>query len=51
MSDKTIGLEQIEEDILSFEVSDESLEAAAATTKAGAYTLGFCTGLSECPGT
>ena len=48
MSDKTIGLEQIEEDILSYEVSDESLETAA-TAKAGAYTLGFCTGLSACP--
>jgi hypothetical protein len=48
MSDKTIGLEQIEEDILSYEVSDESLETAA-TAKAGAYTLGFCTGLSTCP--
>ena len=49
MSDKTIGLEQIEEEILSYEVSDESLESAAATAKAGAYTLGFCTGLSACP--
>jgi hypothetical protein len=48
MSDKTIGLEQIEEDILSYEVSDESLETAASA-KAGAYTLGFCTGLSACP--
>jgi hypothetical protein len=48
MSDKTIGLEQIEEELLSYEVSDESLETAA-TAKAGAYTLGFCTGLSACP--
>ena len=48
MSDKTIGLEQIEEEILSYEVSDESM-ATAATAKAGAYTLGFCTGLSACP--
>ena len=45
MSDKTTGLEQIEEEILSYEVSDELLETAA-TAKAGAYTLGFCTGLS-----
>jgi hypothetical protein len=46
MSDKTI--DQIEQEILSYEVSDESLETAA-TAKAGAYTLGFCTGLSDCP--
>ena len=48
MSDKTTGLDQIDEEILSYEVSDESLETAA-TAKAGAYTLGFCTGLSACP--
>ena len=48
MSDKTIGLEQIEDEILSYEVSDESLETAAQA-KTGAYTLGFCTGLSACP--
>jgi hypothetical protein len=48
MSDKTTGLDLIDEEILSYEVSDESLETAA-TAKAGAYTLGFCTGLSACP--
>ena len=37
-----------QEEILSYDVSDESLETAA-TSKAGAYTLGFCTGLSACP--
>ncbi len=49
MSDITI--DQTENEILSHEVSDESLESAAATAtaKAGAYTLGFCTGLSDCP--
>ena len=51
MTDTTIRPDQTEEDILCYEVSDESLETAAATTKTGAYTLGFCTGLSECPGT
>ena len=49
MSEKTTGFEQIEEEILAYEVSDESLESAAGTAKAGAYTLGFCTGLSACP--
>ena len=48
MSDKTTGLEQMDEEILCYDVSDESLETAA-TAKAGAYTLGFCTGLSACP--
>ena len=40
-----------DEDILTFEVSDEALETAAGTgkEKAGNYTLGFCTGLSACP--
>jgi len=50
MSDRTIGLDQTEEEILSFEVSDDALETAAGKDKAGHYTLGFCTGLSACPG-
>jgi hypothetical protein len=45
------GFDLTEEDILSFDVSDEALETAAGTgkEKAGSYTLGFCTGLSSCP--
>jgi hypothetical protein len=48
MNETTI--EQIEADILAYEVSDEAVEAAAATgiDKAD-YTLGGCTGLSVCP--
>jgi hypothetical protein len=40
-----------EEEILSFDVSDEALEAAAGTVKdkAGAFTLAFCSGLDSCP--
>jgi len=40
-----------EEEILTFEVTDEALEAAAGTTKekAGAFTLSFCSGLDTCP--
>jgi len=38
-----------EEEVLSFDVSDEALESAAGTEKAN-YTLGACTGLSVCPG-
>ena len=48
MTDKYIHRE---EEILSFEVSDEALEAAAGsvTEKAGAFTLAFCSGLDTCP--
>jgi hypothetical protein len=48
MTDKYI---QREEDVLSFEVSDEALEAAAGLVKekAGAFTLAFCSGLDTCP--
>jgi len=47
MTDKYI---QREEEILSFEVSDEVLEAAAGSVKekAGAFTLAFCSGLETC---
>jgi len=48
----TTGLDQIEQEILAYEVSDDALETAAGIgkEKAGNYTLGFCTGLSACPG-
>jgi len=40
-----------DEDALSFEVPDEALEiAGAATGGQVSFTLGACTGLSECPG-
>jgi hypothetical protein len=52
MTDTTIGLDRNDEEILTYEVSDEALETAAGTgkEKAGHYTLGYCTGLSACPG-
>jgi hypothetical protein len=51
MKNITIGLEQADEEILAFEVSDAALEIAAGTAKEKAnFTLGACTGLSECPG-
>jgi hypothetical protein len=45
------NINQTEEEILGFDVSDEALETAGAAGKenAGNYTLGFCTGLSSCP--
>ena len=40
-----------DEEILAFEVSDEALEIASGTMSDQAnFTLGACTGLSECPG-
>jgi len=50
MSEKTTGMEQTEDAILNYEVSDEALETAAGAEKLGNYTLGFCSGLSVCPG-
>jgi len=47
MTDTTI--EQTETEILSYQVSDDALETAAVAGNSGAYTLGFCTGLSDCP--
>jgi hypothetical protein len=39
------------EEILTFEVSDEALEAAAGSMreKAGAFTMAFCSGVNSCP--
>ncbi len=53
MSDTSIGLDQIEEEIFTYEVSDEALETAAGSVKekAGALTLPFCSGLDTCPAT
>ena len=40
-----------QEEMLFLNVSDEALEVAARAAKAHAsFTLGSCTGLSECPG-
>jgi hypothetical protein len=38
-----------EEDLLTYEVSDEALETAGGNEIAGNYTLAACTGLSVCP--
>ena len=52
MSDTTIGLEQNDEEMLAYEVSDETLETAAGSGngKVGNYTLYYCTSLHLCPG-
>ncbi|HEX4990805.1 MAG TPA: hypothetical protein VFW91_18645 [Candidatus Binatia bacterium] len=42
---------QIKEETLAFEVTDEALELAAGVAKEKAsFTLGACTGLSVCDG-
>jgi hypothetical protein len=38
-----------EENLLACEVSDETLETAGGKQIAANFTLGSCTGLSECP--
>jgi hypothetical protein len=52
MSGTAIQLDQTEEEMLAYEVSDEALETAAGTGNeiAGRYTLYFCTALDLCPG-
>ncbi|MFY9880796.1 MAG: hypothetical protein WAK39_15565 [Pseudolabrys sp.] len=51
MKNITIGLEETDEEIFTFEVSDEALEIAAGSAKEKAnFTLGACSGLSVCPG-
>jgi hypothetical protein len=44
-------IEQTEEDVLSFQVSDEAIEAAAGSARevVAALTVAFCTGLDTCP--
>jgi hypothetical protein len=39
-----------DQDILTYEISDEVLEASAAAERSAVFTLASCTGLSECPG-
>ena len=39
-----------EEEMLFLDVSDEVLEVAAGAEVYASFTLGACTGLSECPG-
>jgi hypothetical protein len=48
MTDVVSILDQGELDILTYEVSDEALEASAAEWSA-IFTLAACSGLSACP--
>ena len=51
MTEKTLGLDRKEEELLIKGISDEALEIAAGSAKEKAnFTLGACSGLSVCPG-
>jgi hypothetical protein len=51
MKNISTTLEITEEEILSFDVSDEALEIAGGSSHEKAnFTLGGCSGLSVCPG-
>ena len=51
MNEAEIGIDLNEEQILTYEISDETLEAAACTgpESARAFTVTMCTGQGECP--
>ncbi len=49
MNPTTVQMDQKEEEILSFEASDEVLERAAQTETTPPYTIALCTGLTVCP--
>jgi len=49
MNPTTVQMDQKEEEILSFEISDEVLESAAATEMTSPYTIALCTGVLVCP--
>jgi hypothetical protein len=52
MSDTiTIGRDRPEEEMLTYEVSDEALESAAGdeSERVGKYSIAWCTFLTGCP--
>jgi hypothetical protein len=51
MTEKTLGLDRKDEELLIKGIADEALEIAAGSAKEKAnFTLGACSGLSVCPG-
>ena len=51
MTEKTLGLDRKDEELLIKGIPDEALEIAAGSAKEKAnFTLGACSGLSVCPG-
>jgi hypothetical protein len=49
--DDLARIEQTDETMLTYEVSDEAIENAAGSVKekAAAFTLAFCSGVDTCP--
>jgi hypothetical protein len=45
MDNDANGLTELDEDILTFDVSDDALERTAATSDGQAVTIGYCTPL------
>ena len=51
MNKANLGFDLNEQEILTYAISDEALEAAACAgpENARAFTIAMCTGQSECP--
>jgi hypothetical protein len=51
MNNSDLEIDQTEEGLLTYEVSDEVLESAAnmIKDKSGSLTVSFCSGLDTCP--
>lgn len=51
MEKSFVEVQNIDDECIAFEMSDEALERAAGATKTvgGAFTLAFCSGLDTCP--
>jgi hypothetical protein len=51
MNESIINFADVEDDILNYEVADETVEAAAGVLEgqAKSFTLSFCSGLDTCP--
>jgi hypothetical protein len=51
MNKDNTDIDQIEAEMITYELSDEALESAAEPTKykGGSVTVAFCSGLDTCP--
>jgi hypothetical protein len=49
MNFTTIGFDQVEEELLIDELSDEALERAGGLEYGAGLTLAMCSGLASCP--
>ena len=49
MNEKSVALDQSQDDVLTAEISDEAIELAAARDRTGNATISFCSGLETCP--